>query len=364
MNGKDLLTVLGDVDLKYFDEVEQDTADIHSHRNKGRLITFIVVAAVLSLMGMTALAAQYGFSDTPWFSLFFSEQPESETTAVLSDNQKAILDRGLVAINQSVTDNGYTITLESGISDGYRMLLKYRIDAPEGVLLDTDNFRYSLDYTTDILPPSVGKPEAFGVGYSTYSVLEDGNANDHSIGILFECDILPPEGADFSITDGTVWTITFHNIQEEKRNSTEKPITLCEGTWEFRITFSNDFMVTQSVELLAKPLRCSAVRDWGDHRFPVRVTVTSLKLRTLTATICYKKPLTGFWEGILLDPISLIMKDGSRIEARFRMTYFQGNYAVCAYTFDRPVSVDDVAYIDFQTDGVLAVSTAERNPYN
>ena len=82
-------------------------------------------------------------------------------------------------------------------------------------------------------------------------------------------------------------------------------------------------------------------------RFPLKVKVTSFELRALSAAVRYNKPLTGFWDNVQLNPIYLVMKDGTRIEAHFKTFINRGDHAECLYLFDRPVAAEDVAYVDF-----------------
>lgn len=258
------------------------------------LLIAAVIALALLLVGCAVVYAvsESGWSDNAWFPKFFSREQPAGGTDVLTGNQQEILERGLVRIDQSVTCNGYTITLESGISDGYRMFIKYRVDAPEGIALNADS--YELHYTTDMHIPHANDGNTTLEVYSGEPLADD-DPNDGSISELLEWVLQPSEDSDFSMTDGTVWTIIFHDIQAE--NGAGEYETICEGTWKFEVTFSDDLLVTKTVELLDKPVRCSAVRSLGNNKFPLKVKVTSFELRTLTATVRYKKTADGLLGG-------------------------------------------------------------------
>lgn len=348
-----ILRAVNMVDDTFLDEMN-DIEEKQSH-NKGRITTFIIIAALVSLLGLTVFASEYILSIDYWFYSFFADEPQSKVTGVLSENQQEILNRGLVAINQSVTDNGWTITLESGISDGYRMFVKYRIDAPDDIILNADN--YETEDTTDIHTPK-GEEDNFSAGYYSGETLEDDDPNDNSVSKLIEYILLPPAGSDFSITDGTVWTITFHNIKEENGGGEDFTQTiLCEGNWEFKVVFTDDLLVTKSEELLEKPIYCSATKWSRNKKIHMKAKVTSFELRTLTATVRYRRPITALLEGVILDPIYVVMNDGTRVEAHFKIGLNRRNYEECIMTFDRPVSVDDVAYIDFPYAGEVSVTS-------
>ena len=129
MNGKDLFHGMNHIDENLIEEAETDML----LRPKKMLGRFFLVAALISLTAIAALAATEPSATRAWFFSFFGDSTQVEAEWILTENQSAILDAGLVEINQSVTCNGYTITLESGLCDGYKALIKCRVDAPEGV---------------------------------------------------------------------------------------------------------------------------------------------------------------------------------------------------------------------------------------
>ncbi len=75
--------------------------------------------------------------------------------------------------------------------------------------------------------------------------------------------------------------------------------------------------------------------------------ISTNELRSLSATLHYNMPLTGSWDGITLGPISLVMQDGTKIEAHFRSSVYRGNQEECLYVFDCPIAPEDVARIEF-----------------
>ena len=350
MDAMDLITGLNEIQDSFITDAGAFRSQIRhvSHRSKRKLwLAAAIIALLLLLVGCTVVyvVSNTGWFANRWYTSFFSEDQSTAAVDALTESQQEIWERGLVKIDQSVTCNGYTITLESGISDGRRMLVKYRIDAPEGIILDAD--AYFIRFTTDMQLPSIPNGD-LALGSYGSEPLPDNDPNDGSISQLFEWILQPPEDSDFSMTDGTVWTITFQSIQAEINSGENFELkTICEGAWEFNITFSDDLLVTQSVELLDEPVRCSAVRSLGSGRFPLKVNVTSFELRALSATVCYNRPLTGFWDSVQLNPIFLVMKDGTRIEPRSKTFINRRDHAECLYLFDRPVAADEVVYIDF-----------------
>ena len=233
MNPVDIINGLGGIE----DSFVMDAQDFRQGKRKVRsvppkkiwLIAAIITLALL-LVGCTVVYVVTGSSwyADRWYRDFFSSNASTEILEDLTGRQQQIWNRGLVRLDQSVTCNGYTVTLESGISDGYRMLIKYRIDGPEGTSLNGDG--YQLRCTTDIQIPHFSDGD-YSLGVYGEELLQDDNPDDGTVYGLFEWLFQPPEGSDFSITDGTQWNITVYEIWEEKRSAERNAlITLCQGT--------------------------------------------------------------------------------------------------------------------------------------
>ena len=350
MNPMDIINGLGGIEDGFVMAAaafRQGTGKSRSVAKKRFWLLAAVVALALLLVGCTVVYVVTGNSwyAERWYRDFFSTNASTENLENLTGHQQQIWNRGLVKLDQSVTCNGYTVTLESGISDGYRLLIKYRIDGPEGTVLNGDG--YQLHYTTDMQIPHFGDGD-YSLGVYGEEPLQDENPNDGTVYGLFEWLFQPPDGSDFSITDGTQWNITVHEIWEENRSAEKNALTtLCQGTWAFQVTFSEDLLVTNSTELVENAVRCAAFRSFRNRQFPLKVRVTSFELRSLSATLRYNMPLTGSWEGITLGPISLVMQDGTKVEAHFRTSIYRGNQEECLYVFDRPIAPEDVARIEF-----------------
>lgn len=341
-----ILRAIGDIDEMFIAELNE-VEPPKKYRNY-RLTTLIVIAALISILGMTAYAAEFVTPLDYWFYKFFSNDESMSSIDMLTENQQSILEHGLVEINQSVTDNGITVTLESGLSDGIRAYLKYRVEGSEGTKLNADD--YTLVTKTNIILPD-GEDGNFSVSYRSSRMLYK-DPNDSSIVMLEQYLFLPPSGTDFNLADGSVWNICVEEILADYdcQENTRREV-IGGGNWSFSVRFSDDAIVTDTTELLERPVRCSAKRSLGDKSFDIKVKVTSIQLRTLSATVIADRPLTGFWEGVLLDPIYLVLNDGTYVRAEYKMTSFRDDHMECMYIFDRPISIEDVAYIDLPRAG-------------
>lgn len=341
MKEQQLLYAIGWVKDEFLEEMGQPAMPHKTFR----WIYLLTAAILISLLGIGVYAAEHMVPADYWLYHYFSGQQTQEDMERLTENQQIVLDRALVRIGQSVQDSGYTVTLESGISDGKRAFLKFIITAPEGTILDGEGYDLRTKEDADRPHQAQGK---YSMRYQGGEFLDDGNPTDNIVWLLQEDIFLPPKDTSFSLSDGTVWTVHFDSIVEYGTHDgepTEK--ILAEGNWDYEVTFSEDFLATQSVELLQHPVWCSAKRSWRTDSYDIKVKVTSFQLRPLSATLCYQKPLTGFWEGVTLDPIYLVMTDGSRVKAQFKMGINRGSYMENTFLFDRPISIEDVVSVDY-----------------
>ena len=351
MNGKDLLCGMTHVSENLIEEAATDV----SLRSRKRPSVIVLIAAIISVSAIVAFASTMPANTSAWFLSFFGHDTKQEAELELTENQSAILDAGLVEINQSVTYEGYTITLESGLCDGYKALIKCRVDAPEGVSLSGVN--YALHYESNI-EFSGGVPGNYSAASYTGYPLADEDPYDNSITQLLDIIVQPSKGSSFSLADGSEWGFSFSGISELTGSGEDATWnTLCEGAWEFKVTFDDELLVTESTELLSEPVKCLWSLHIRNQKIPVKAKVFSFELRSLTATIRYKRPFIAVFRGVFLDkPIYLVLNDGTKILAKVKMTTYRDEYDETLCHFDRPVSVEDVAYIEFPGVGQVAVA--------
>lgn len=318
-----------------------------------KVFSLILALGMTASLAISCAAEETGENDTtgqeqstiPWFQQYFSENIYFESESTLTPDQKTLLDANSVLYNQSITQNGYTITLLSGISDGCQSFFDFKIDSPDGTVLDGDysltyEVREDLHYKDDTENPSHnGDGNKARVSFVTMSTLEDPNRYDNSVTMLCQC-----RTSDSTFASGNI-QISISEIIESPTNQEEDTWNVvCSGNWTFDIELPE---VQQAVELLDSSEYCAAKRCFRRWYFDVSVKVTSFQLRTFSATLLYDKPFTGFWEGITLDPIYLVMDDGSQIKATFNSGANCGDYMECVYVLDLPVAYGNVAYVLF-----------------
>lgn len=210
MNGKDLLCGMNHISDKLIEEASTDV----SLRTRKRPGIIVLIAAIISVSAIVAFASSMPAKTSAWFLSFFGYDTKQEAQLELTENQSAILDAGLVEINQSVTYEGYTITLESGLCDGYKALIKCRVDAPEGISLNGMN--YALEYESNI-EYSGGNPGNYSASSYTGYPIEDEDPYDNSITQLLDIIVQPSQGSCFSLADGSEWSFSFSGISYRNR---------------------------------------------------------------------------------------------------------------------------------------------------
>ena len=339
MNKWELSKCFEKVKDEYVEEILPYTVPGKVHGRK--FIFWGLIAAVIVLLGMTVYAAVQPEVLVAWFPRFFAAQADSMME--ITRNQAEIMEKGLVPIGISQTHNDYTVTLQSGISDSQRAILIFEVVAPEGSILDSDVT--AVKSQTDVEIPSMGEGNYAASIQGGFQIPDD-DPQDNRILIAEEIIVQPPENSSFSLADGAIGKIHIDAILDcsDLDNS---PVVIADGPWEFTCEFSDELVVMQEKEMLEKPMKMGAQRSLKADNFKTTIKVTSFKLRTLSATCTYRIPFLGRWEGIRPNPITVIMKDGSRIPAHFRISLNRGITDECTYIFDRPVSAEDVDYIEF-----------------
>ena len=122
MTGKDLFIALGNISQKYYDEAENDTITSSQGHNSLRrpLLIAAVIAALLLLVGCGYVV----LSETQWLQSFFSHQKGQP----LSQGQSAYIEENTQVIGQSVTVNGYSVTVESAIAEERVACIRLRLE--------------------------------------------------------------------------------------------------------------------------------------------------------------------------------------------------------------------------------------------
>ena len=300
---------------------------------KKQRFTVLLAAAIITALVTTVVAAADPILSQGWFMRFFSKQ---EVYAQITQEQLLVLEQVTVEPNQSVTCDGYAITLERVISDGYCTYLQFHITAPEGVVMSEYTcFEYDFDTVVDTFSPDRHdeNSEAKRMSVSHLNPKDD-NPNDNQASVVVR--ILddyedPVESGTMAITgikEPVVGTVNWR--------------LAAEGTWKFQFDMPTEFA---QVEMLSEPV---IYFNWdGFSRKWHAEDVTSFSLRTLTAIATVKHKTPWGEEPYSLDGIKVVMKNGAVVEAKESGCSNSETEATYEFYFDQPISFADVAYVEF-----------------
>ena len=131
MTGRELLAGMTDLDGRILEEAEEFRTEIPVRRFRPALAAAIG-AAVLILAGCAYVA----LTEPEWFGQFFSRWQEQG----LSQSQAAFVEENTKVIGQSVTRDGYTLTVESAIADSYNAYIKLRLSSETEDVMNAENY--------------------------------------------------------------------------------------------------------------------------------------------------------------------------------------------------------------------------------
>ena len=327
--------------------------DMKMTKTAKRMMTLALAAALVLALGVTAYAALDG---AEWFKSWFADQTQNE----LTEGQKAYVDQAAAGVGQSVTADGWTVTLESAMTDGQYCYMKLDIQAPEGTDADMDPFLDGSLVSTD---PDA--PENLFVGGGLTQPVDDGNGG---YGLMLEKSV-PTELREQEVDWSYPLVLTLDRLTDERGEPTE---LLSEGPWVFQFTVTPP--EREEMELVTEPFTVKGRIDtYYYHGVPmdqvelepgtmvdphtgltveteeVDVTVTSLKLSPMGAVFTYEYQSD---ELPAVDPWELeITFAGSTAEiAGISNHWPDGEEGVCTafIEFAAPIDLDEVTAVTFQ----------------
>ena len=259
-----------------------------------------IAAALLVALSTVALAVS-GIGG--WFISYFNRTSSNE----LSPGQQQFIEESAVGIGQSVTSGELTITVESALSDDYTIFVKLLVEAPEGSVLDRDNYRFRnesfvVNTNWDIYSPYLNSWSA------SFAILEDEDGKSNTISLLYEGTVRMAAGSGFSFRDGEVRKLRFEDFSTW---TLEGEQVLYEGIWSFDIIYGDNKSESGSIELISEPVHCFWQREDGTRE---DVWMTSFELSEMGASCTYDWDDGGLPEALEFIGVEVVMKDGSVIQ--------------------------------------------------
>lgn len=283
-----------------------------------------LVAAVITLMALTvtAFAAVTG---SEWFVNYFREKGGQE----LSESEITYIEENTVDYNRSVTHNGYTVSVEYALTDGYTAYIKLKVTAPEWVVMNADDYGFVYKLKSQFYPEDGSDPSRTGSWQMT-----DDNPEDNII-------YFPMVWRGSGFGGGTKWILELEDLFESelREDGFYDDTVIAEGIFRFELVLSD--ISQESVELLNEPLSCTAKVYTAESEYEeVNIEISSIVLRPLSATVEFANysdtfGLAGFGQ------LSIYMKDGSST----KMTMGSGGNGINHYSTNSPVILSEVDYI-------------------
>lgn len=337
MNGKDIIGGLETVSDSIVEEAEFGAfparADNTVKREQSNSVFRrpLLVAAIIVLMLFLMGCAYQIISESDWFKSFFSEKAEMP----LSENQKLYIEENTKEVGQSVTVDGYTLTVVSAIADSRNAYIKLILQGPPSTMLDADVYWYKNRPTTEGDGweknfYKVDEPDAI-YGAGTWQMIDDGNPNDNSVTIMYA--LSQTINADLnSFEPNVTYRLHITDIEGYYGEENRSEVLAKDGVWDFDIVF--DSINDDSIELISTPV----LLTYND----VSVAVTSFELQTMSAKAIYSG--SNNEKGIIcFTDSSVVLKDGARIGISPR-TF--GPTGEASFVLDAPIVLSEVDYVE------------------
>ncbi len=314
----------------------------------------VAAALLVAILALSMAAAALAVFTSDWFAAFFADR----SGAALTADQYRFIEEKSVGIGQSVTADGYTVTVDSAICDAQNLYLVLRIEGPEGVKLELDSEEGNLSFGYTKYE-STGTYERTGhliSGNGSWHPLDDGDGKAHTATILMRHQRVLSAGSNQVYTDGEIWRVHFADLCTQTGELFDVKTVLAEGGWSFAFPLTE---MSEEVEMISSPVACMAQAGGeGGSKEPVEIMVTSLALRPFGITCSYSFVSGPRPEAVDILDISLVMKDGRTITANPRSGGGTGGFGsaggTMSYTFDAPVILEEVAYLVLPGDVQIA----------
>lgn len=362
MKPEKILYALNEIDGQFIREAHESAAA--SRKVSRRFVALI--AAVIAMMAMTLTT--FATEDiASWFKQYFARQSGTQLTT----EQIRYIDENEQVMNNAQTRDGWTIKLHSAITDGTKGMIILGVTAPENVSLETlyteDGAAYSRLNIVDDWAKPVVYPDGVEEDVITWFFMDDGDGLKNTENFIIEVQPKPGTPSRTPFDPNTQWKVVLNDIvritddvellkeisNELGEYCYEGDVSttdmLLAGNWEFVFHFRAENAQEKSREILTAPLSTMAQvykrygSGDGEYSYVLEnVTVTSVKLNSLSATISYE--FEGLYPAFEWETarIYVVMKDGSRIMLEDNWSRWDGYNVLKARS---PIVLDEVVHV-------------------
>ena len=300
------------------------------------LAVVVIAAAMIVVLGTVALAVS-GIGG--WFQSYFSGMSERELTS----GQQQFIEESAMSIGQSMTSGELTITVESALSDDYTIFVKLLIEAPEGSVLDRDNYRFHEE--SFMVSADWDRYSSFLNSWSaSVTVLEDEDGKSNTVSLLYQGTVRMAPGSGFSFRDGEARKLRFEDFSTW---TLDGECVLYAGVWSFDIIYGDNS--SGSIELISEPIHCLGQRGDGTSE---DVLMTSFEVSAIGATCTYDWDDRGLPEALEFIGVEVVMKDGSV----FQLNPAGAVIGSFRFKFYAPIVLGEMDYVRIPDGVVLPVN--------
>lgn len=331
--------------MKPYDEVARDVFRRREayftekkRRTHRRVVTGFTAAAIIIGMCGVCYAVAVGLGAADWFKSFFG----GITGQKLTGGQQQYIDGTAVALSQSATWEGVTVTLRSAVADNTTAYIRLDIEAPEDTDLGIGSLYFDLNLTC------AGTEEGSGGCGAEWRPLDDGDGKENtaSMVLVLTQQNAARAGSEFSLADGQERVLCLRDLTAYTDDpGTDGRVLIAPGEWRFAVTFSQ---APGEVEVISDPVTCPAERLMGDI---VEVEITSLRLDSLGAVYHYRFPEGERPEALDFRCVEIVMKDGSVVNSYpkegscIHPNEEEPPICYCTYTHETPISLEEVDHL-------------------
>ncbi len=304
MTNHDILDMIGDARGEYIQKAQ--TRRSHPHRPRRALL----LVAILVALTATACAAKY-VSDV------FSEYFDYDGNHPLSDSQQEYIEENLqesIAFPlPSQSENEYSISVRSALTDGKVAYITVDIRAPEDISLEGGQVRFLEnpllipDKTEGlVIAPDGSSPDAM----CEYSTVEDGDGLANTASIMFYVNPFTASPA-VNPFDGSVnWRMHAEGFEKSVFDNQTMDFThtpLGAGVWDFDLSFQK--IETREVEFVREPVSI-LTSSWIQNEYDFENQLLSFTLSGLSYRMKLAEPMLDE-EMEDVGNVTIVMKDGT-----------------------------------------------------
>lgn len=294
----------------------------------GRVVAIAAAACLVLSMGIIAYATNASFVN--WFQSVFSGPPA----------QEEVYEQLSAGGMTSCSSNGTTITPVAAIADNAMCYIRLRIDAPESTELyvpgNDNEFLQLSNGTYDLL---VNK-ESGKIEPGCYALhWEDTVPGDNSVDVVIT---FYGQTGLTHFNDEKVRTVNIHSIWLQDCYKNYRVVLT--GDWSFDVVFpAGEVRELDVKELEVHRLINNEINDIDEEK----MTLTQMRISPLSLEVAYR--FTSRNEDTVLGPgtVLVVMNDGQKVQCASGGGEDGCGWTHLTYTFDTPIVVDEVDYIQF-----------------